>query len=284
MRKIVDTNKYKGDKVHLEYFYESLEDFFENCSKIDEKAGGNRGEDLQSVSREKEKFKGLTNQQIDETKWGYANGITEMEKLGAGLEFVNGGSKFTYKWDEYDGDDMSMERYYEGMPSMRKRFRTAGDNTGRFVDIYVNIVENANVNYKKMLWKTYAVMKIIDELESMGIRTSLSLAMNSEDSGTYTHDGRMLSIETQYIEVKVKEYDDPANLGLFCSVMSPWFFRHWVFQHFASKYKARWGLGRARGLDKDGLLKDKFYIDTGECLSKESAEEKIKSVSEALNS
>jgi hypothetical protein len=278
MRTITKTNT----GVELEHRYETMEHFLESCVTVDAEAGGKREMLNDHLNSDRKSFRGLSIQEIKDTVYGYAKGVDELVKL-TGIETITGGSKFVYKWDEYDGDDMSMERYYEGMPSMRKRYRTSGNNTGRFVDIYVNICENAGTNYEDMLWKTYASVKIIDELESMGIRTSLYAATKSNNSGVIKHEGGTRQVKSEYVEVKVKDYNSPVNLGLFCSVLSPWFFRYWFFAHTMAKYSAYDSLGSADKIGKKGE-QGSIYIDNRECLSQKSAEEKIKSVSEMLNS
>lgn len=214
---------------------------------------------------------GLNKAQIDAHKYHYKPGLKNLTDIKD--DVTVGGSKKTYKWDENDGDDMSMERYYEGMPAMRKRCKTEGTGTGRFVTIHCNISENCHVTHKEMCNKTAACVSIVDFLENLGYRVSVNLTAYSGNPGSYkgTH------IDTLLIDVVIKKPEEMLNKPLLLTALSPWMFRHHMFKFWHANFQMRWGLGKALRLEKEDTPTD-IYIDNGECLCEEDIDRKVKEI------
>jgi hypothetical protein len=269
----------KNRKTYFHDSFESIEEFYSAvAAEPIEPTTGDSATALRGLSCDNESFRGLSNKKILEYKHGYPEGVEALSLLPE-LNIKKGGVKYAHKWDDNDGDDMSLERYYDGMACMRKRYKTTGDNQqGRFVEIKVKIDENCDVNYKKMLWKTYTACRIIDQLEDQGIRVKVTICMRSDIYWS--------GIDVAVLDIVVKDFNQPLNISLLANVCSPWFFRYWVFMYIAkTKPLTGTGYGTANAFATSGWSgdeitdrKDLIQIDTGQCLSGDSAEEFIKAL------
>ena len=75
----------------------------------------------------------------------------------------------------------------------------------------------------------------------------------------------------------LKKHEDCLNKGLILNGISPWFFRYFMFAHQKGHYKNGPGMGRAVPMELE-QTKENIIINHGECLTKESADEKIKQI------
>lgn len=243
--------------------YSCLIDFYNQLSNYI----NNPGYDQLSTDPE---FTGLPKDEIEKSKFGYSKGLEILDQLPDVDYFA--GSTIAYKYSETDGDDLNIDRFLDGMPALRQRTRVNGLNTGRFVDIYINIGENCNVGFEDMLFKTYATVKIADQLESKGIRCNIKIAVSSN---IHYKSGKRA---VDYTEIQIKDYNETLNIALLCNVTSPWFFRRFIFQELTGKYLTETGIASSIELtnyfSQTKQLPDcnnAIIIDNGQCLSFESA-------------
>lgn len=256
----------------LIYEYDNITDFYEDA--LNPAPEGNAS-DLQShLEEENPHFRGLSTEEIKKSKYCYLKGLDNLKELDLNLSL--GGSKRKYIYDEFDGDDMNYDRLLDGFPAMRKRIKTHGIGSGRLVNIYVVISENCNIGYSEMLNKAYTAMQIVDLLEGIGYRVAIYACGSTMDSWGTWRDEKGVRYE---VRVCLKKHEDSLNKGLILNGISPWFFRYYLFAHQKGRYKNGPGMGHATVLNLK-QTKENIVINHGECLSKESAESKIKEIKE----
>jgi len=197
-------------------YYNSLSEFYDDVKNVDRHQYFDY-----MLNSDRAEFTGLSLSKINQSKFTYDLGVDALKKLVDVTIEKDEKMKF---WNQFDGYDIDIDRMYEGMDFLldtRKQKKQP-----KTVDLFVNITEGVDVSYKAMLNKTYAALKIIDHLESLGIRTALYASIAStEILGT----GKSkLRGEQYYIEICLKNHSDSVNMGALCTAISPWFFRHWV--------------------------------------------------------
>lgn len=253
--------------VRLEFVFNSIEDFYESAVTIDpERADRRRFYDHMTFDSLTDHWVGLSLDNIKKYKYGYTPGINKLEEMKEDLHIV-GASSFQTKWDTLDGEEMSMDRFYDERPFLSKRVRKHGFLNGKFIKIYVNIDEHCGISYEEMLNKTYTVVSIIDYLESMGYRTEVFAICQSLDLGT--RDGNYIS-ET-YIEVPIKQMDAILNISLLLTTLSPWFFRYWCLLLYLANAKTFEGMGRPARIPQSSKIGE-LRIGTEQCLDEESSQ------------
>ena len=262
-----DTNKL----ISFKFF--SLADFYKTVS---EKIGSTK-ESTKKLSMVKggspRSFYGASYSQIQERMYSWVEGVSMLKNL-ASVELTTT-KQWVKTWNEDDGDDMDMERYYNDMPFLQKRVKSLGVKSrgNRIQKIIVNLTENANIGASEMLWKTYTAVKLCDEFESQGIRCEVVAV---EACAGVDDDNRSL-----LAEIPIKSADEPINTSLLCTVLSPWFFRHWIFQLETTQVKnVDSSLGSARSLTTNDIpdLENCIVINKGMALSKTSANNFLKGV------
>lgn len=258
--------------VNLTYKYDSITKFYEDA--LHPTPEGNIQDTQNYLETEFESFRGMDIANIKKNQYGYTKGLKDLAKLELNLSL--GGSKRDYKWDELDGDDMNYDRLMEGFPAMKKRIKTHGIGSGRLINVYVVISENCNIGAEEMLNKAYTAIQIVDLLEGLGYRVAVySCDSINDSSGTYKGETGV----RYEVHVCLKRHEDSLNKGLILNGISPWFFRYYFFAHQKGRYKNGWGMGRAVPLDLK-QTKENIVINHGQCLSKDSAERKIKQIRE----
>lgn len=258
--------------VNLTYKYDSITKFYEDA--LHPTPEGNIQDTQNHLETEFESFRGMDIANIKKNQYGYTKGLKDLAKLELNLSL--GGSKRDYKWDELDGDDMNYDRLMEGFPAMKKRIKTHGIGSGRLINVYVVISENCNIGAEEMLNKAYTAIQIVDLLEGLGYRVAVySCDSTNDSSGTYKGETGV----RYEVHVCLKRHEDSLNKGLILNGISPWFFRYYFFAHQKGRYKNGWGMGRAVPLDLK-QTKENIVINHGQCLSKDSAEQKIKQIRE----
>ena len=258
--------------VNLTYKYDSITKFYEDA--LHPTPEGNIQDTQDHLETEFESFRGMDIANIKKNQYGYTKGLKDLAKLELNLSL--GGSKRDYKWDELDGDDMNYDRLMEGFPAMKKRIKTHGIGSGRLINVYVVISENCNIGAEEMLNKAYTAIQIVDLLEGLGYRVAVySCDSTNDSSGTYKGETGV----RYEVHVCLKRHEDSLNKGLILNGISPWFFRYYFFAHQKGRYKNSWGMGSAVPLDLK-QTKENIVINHGQCLSKDSAERKIKQIRE----
>lgn len=258
--------------VNLTYKYDSITKFYEDA--LHPTPEGNIQDTQNHLETEFESFRGMDIANIKKNQYGYTKGLKDLAKLELNLSL--GGSKRDYKWDELDGDDMNYDRLMEGFPAMKKRIKTHGIGSGRLINVYVVISENRNIGAEEMLNKAYTAIQIVDLLEGLGYRVAVySCDSTNDSSGTYKGETGV----RYEVHVCLKRHEDSLNKGLILNGISPWFFRYYFFAHQKGRYKNGWGMGSAVPLDLK-QTKENIVINHKQCLSKDSAERKIKQIRE----
>lgn len=256
--------------IRLAYKYDSITDFYRACDTC------TKNGDINHYNRISEAddpdFRGLSCEEIYKSMYSYTKGIELLRNID--LTSSIGGSSRQYKYDEFDGDDLNYDRLLDGFPAMRKRIRKSGSGVGKFIDIYINISELCNVTYPQLLNKAYTAVKLIDFLENNGFRVAVYSCDYTRDIFGHYEDESDVFYE---VEVCLKKHEDSLSLGLILTGISPWFFRYHMFKHQCSHYIPSFGLGKAAYCTREANA-NIIIIDNGECLTKESANQKIENI------
>jgi hypothetical protein len=252
--------------------YESLADFYD-AAKVGDYAAANRMTRRVGISKnasgETERFvtfahfAGRSFYDALALRWGFPDGAAKIAELPE-IQAAATGRSFRRVWAEDDGDDLSVERMDAGLPCLRKRVPQLGRTGPRCALVCVNVAELANVDWEKMLWKTYAVCRLVDDYERQGVRCEVDIYKYSTDSFRNYDDG--------LIRIRLKRADEPLNISLLAAATAPWFFRWWMFiHHNENNPDMRSGVGFAASID--GLVPEgAIVMNPRTCLSKWQAE------------
>jgi len=253
----------------VNFIFDDLDDFYREAEILE--PTGNKELFEKFGQRPDKYFVGLSKEDCLKYKYSYEPGMEKLEEIQD--DFNLGSSTVTWRWDDQDGDYMDMERAYEGQPFLRRRVRKVGNNTGKFVTVHINLSEPGMVGHKQMSIKAYTAANIINKLQSMGYAVEVRVLDVAKGCGTL-NDKR---IDVLRLSIPVKKFDEPLNMSLLLTCVSPWMMRKWMFQFEAAKVKMSSGMGGAGRFGEEDNLSN-IYIETGECLSKESAKNKIESI------
>lgn len=261
------------EELNLNININSLDEFYRECDNIE---GGNPYEIDNIENNDDPSFRGLSLEKIHSSKYSYTEGLENLKKIEKDINL--GGRKHKYKYDDSDGDDMNFDRYIEGLPNLKKRIPTHGVGTGKFVKLYISICENCWCSAKALMIRAYTAMRIIDMLESQGYRVQISAYADNENPGTLNGQ----KVKYLGVEVVIKKFEDPLIKGQVLTAISPWFFRYWMFKFWNAKFMMNWGYGHSiRPIKKEST--SDIYIQTGEALTEEDAEETIKRIKELFD-
>ena len=261
------------EELNLNININSLDEFYRECDNIE---GGNPYEIERIEEDDDVGFRGLSLEEIHSSKYSYTEGLENLKKIEKDINL--GGRKHKYKYDDSDGDDMNFDRYIEGLPSLKKRIPTHGVGTGKFVKLHISISENCWCSAKALMIRAYTAMRIIDMLESQGYRVQISAYADNENPGTLNGQ----KVKYLGVEVVIKKFEDPLIKGQVLTAISPWFFRYWMFKFWNAKFMMNWGYGHSiRPIKKEST--SDIYIQTGEALTEEDAEETIKRIKELFD-
>lgn len=261
------------EELNLNININSLDEFYRECDNIE---GGNPYEIDNIENNDDPSFRGLSLEKIHSSKYSYTEGLENLKKIEKDINL--GGRKHKYKYDDSDGDDMNFDRYIEGLPSLKKRIPTHGVGTGKFVKLHISICENCWCSAKALMIRAYTAMRIIDILESQGYRVQISAYADNENPGTLNGQ----KVKYLGVEVVIKKFEDPLIKGQVLTAISPWFFRYWMFKFWNAKFMMNWGYGHSiRPIKKEST--SDIYIQTGEALTEEDAEETIKRIKELFD-
>ena len=256
------------EELNLNININSLDEFYRECDNIE---GGNPYEIEKIENNDDPGFRGLSLEKIHSSKYSYTEGLENLKKIEKDINL--GGRKHKYKYDDSDGDDMNFDRYIEGLPSLKKRIPTHSVGTGKFVKLHISICENCWCSAKAFMIRAYTAMRIIDMLESQGYRVQISAYADNENPGTLNNQ----KVKYLGVEVVIKKFEDPLIKGQVLTAISPWFFRYWMFKFWNAKFMMNWGYGHSiRPIKKEST--SDIYIQTGEALTEEDAEETIKRI------
>jgi len=248
---------------HIKIFIPSVDKFYIESNIVEstgDQANWNRENSENNYS---ESWVGIPFNQLDKHKYTYKEGLEQLKKLE--IDLALGGSKKRYRWNENDGDTVSMERLYESMPAMLQRIKQLGEGVGKFITIHACIGENCMISAKKLLHRAYTVMQLVDLIESLGYRIAVHAYIDVNQPGYYN--GAL--IKSLNVEVVVKAFNEPMNKGLILTCISPWFFRHHMFKFWCAKFMMNSGFGHTYDpsyVDDN----ENIYIRQGQCLKENS--------------
>lgn len=249
------------------HYYDSLSDFYRDIRNV-----ADHPEFDEQLLKDRPYFTGLSLSEIMESKYSYQPGVERIRKMAEVK--VEADVKIRF-FDSFDGYDIDIDRMYSDLDFLinSKRIR----KRPKTMDIFINITESRAVDYASMLNKTYACLRIVDHLESLGVRTAVNVCMPVTPYYGKRH--RNGNGNPFYIEIKVKNYSDSVNLGALCTAISPWFFRHWVFA---------WVVGHDKKIDTSGIGyvtpmppdegRNGILINTGQCRTISDANNFIESL------
>lgn len=215
------------------------------------------------------KWMGATIRELNERKFAWEEGakkLSDLPELG-GVQT----SQKSKIWHWEEGDYQSKWRDDEGLPSFRKRVKRAGKSRwGAVAKVRFNAAESYSVEANQMLWKVYAICRIVDDLESKGIRCEVIFETRAKEVDLSNPQ------RDTVVTIPVKEANEPLNLGLLATVCSPWFFRYWILGLYDQTYtNLHWAHGYPKKIEPD---EESITINSGECLSKREAEKFIKNL------
>lgn len=243
--------------------YDNISAFFEDL-----KDHHNNPDFPKRFSNDNKSFTGLSLSDIQKFRYSYPFGVEKLRQM-QDVKFEKP-VKVRY-YDSFDGYDIDIDRMQEGMDFLVNTRKVR--KLPKAIDIVVNVAENCYIGYESMLHKTYAALKITDQLETAGVRVAVWVAFSSEDSGRNTEKNRW---EDAYVEICVKQYADPVNLGALCTTISPWFMRHWILLWLTSRWPiTAAGMGQAVAIPANMKRPGTITIESGECLSANSANQFI---------
>lgn len=216
---------------------------------------------------------GATEQEIQDRRFSWPAGVEKLEQLPE-MHIHAARTKRARRWSMDDGDDMHMERFLDGRPFMRQRYKanTGPKHAGRIQRIRINTGESAEVSAHAMLWKTYAAARLVDILERQGTRCEVLSCCSARQSFDY-------GARNYALQITVKRPEQPLNLAAITATTAPWFLRWHILNHIQTHHDARPGSGKPRKLPEDPAALD---IETGECLCKAAAERWILEAQERI--
>lgn len=231
-------------------------------------------------------FRGLPLAEIQNHKYQYPKPL-EFIKNGLNINLNFGFNSKKYEFNEFDGDDMNFDRFIDGFPAFSKRVTKHNNKRiGKVINIFVNIAENCNISAEQLLSKAKFTIKLIDYLESCNFRTQVYCMTACSDYGKFSDYEGYVNFGTK---ICIKKAEDNCNLNLIYNLISPWFFRYYLFLVQVKSYRASYGLGCAEPLHKvfDDIPEKSditnIIIDKEECLDEEGIDKKIKQLQKIYN-
>lgn len=248
----------------------SLNDLYFEALKLD--STGDSYEHKRQLTIDDSSWVGITTSEIEKAKWVYPREIKKQS-----FEDLNllGKTEYFKYFNDEDGEDMSMERYYESLPALIQRKRKKGKNFGKFVKILVNVGEPCYVGVQEMVTKAMACVNMADIFESFGIRTEISAVFPVKNSGSYNGQ----SIDTLITTIPIKKFEHSMNKQLIATTLSPWMLRYWILALMAAKTNPSYGYGQPYNITPK---EDEIYIGTGHMLNEGAATTKIKKLTNQI--
>jgi hypothetical protein len=209
---------------------------------------------------------------IKQHKWGNKEGLKELRKVMEKFDLI-GGSTFKNKWDELDGDDMDMDRMYDDIPFLKKRIRHVGHNSGKFININIDIGVVSHITKEQLIYKAYHITALVDYIEQLGYRTCIILWNRGSHRGSYK------GVQMKYTTMKVvlKKENEPLNLSLLLTVVSPWMHRYWFFKFWCSKCIMNFGFGSSTGEQTKSNMND-IWINSYDFINEDDTKERMENL------
>lgn len=290
----MDVEGSNPNDVRIHYRFSSIIEFYSQALNVSPDGNPESHEIYRRMKEEEEEeeerrweWTGLENwgslkdtnaaiEEIMKRRFTYRKGIQQLQKEAQSM--VQGFKRKVYKWNELDGDDLSMERLRDHLPAMRKRTYDQGNKFGNFISLCFMGGVTANVSSERMRIKTGTAIKLINFFESIGKRVEVILFYKSSYSGQW----RNKQVNPLVIEILVKRFTDPMNIGLINTALSPWTFRYWKFLFMDAKFHGDSGRGFSKDITEEDITFRKgshpIIINTYDCLSQEESDQFIKNV------
>jgi hypothetical protein len=213
-----------------------------------------------SVLNSKANFIGIENKDIEKYKYSYPLGVQLLNNIKFDLPEQKRRIKY---YNQIDGYDINVERLFDERDYLLNK-KNIYDS--KIVNIYVNLSVPYTLSYENMLNKTKTVISICDYLEQQGISTNVFSC-----AYLLAHDNKKTEI---IYEIKIKDSNEPINIGLLATSISPWFLRYWVFLHLTSYYNIiKSSIGEVKFFNRDDF--NGILIDSMDCTSKLKSEQFI---------
>lgn len=177
------------------------------------------------------------------------------------------------RFDEFDGDDICLDRLRSGAPFWRttRREETAGPQT---VTLAIDVAANWKTPARAISWRGMAGILVAELLEAAGVRVELWAVSRTADA--YENgDGRIVA-------VKVKASDAPLDTVALVNSTAGWFFRSFIFESLRDSpfgETATGHLGIPKTPDKDEVSAAtgvEFDAVVSDCLNKYSCLEIVR--------
>lgn len=188
------------------------------------------------------------------------------------------------RFDEFDGDEIDLDRLRGGQPFWRTTNKRRVKAPPR-VSIICNIAANCSTNHKSILWRGAAMLSLALRLEQAGYKTELWSCESgsqvwSEEEGNKQVDS--------FAAVRLKGFTDPIDQISVINAASGWYFRTLYFDMFYAleNHHANCGLGRSVGMgDNIKYLspREQHRVIIENVFSKDEAVKLIKSSVEAID-
>jgi hypothetical protein len=243
------------------HYYNSLGEFYADVQNV------NKCELFEEyIINDSPGWMGLSLIDIHKSKFSYPLGV---EKLSHFKDFQVEKDITVKYWNQFDGYDIDVDRMMDNLDFLLDNHKRK--SLPKTMDIYVNIGETNGVDYEEMLCKTYAAIKVIDRLESLGVRCAV-YACNAFKTACHQSKNEELG----YLEICIKQHADALNLGALCTAISPWIFRYWFLLYTIGRYPDLTpGISRRAPMPAD--LKG-MIIESGSCLTTQTANKFIESI------
>lgn len=251
--------------------FDSVDDFYQNSILTED---GNRVKWQEfDTFQDGAEWVGANSGEIISRKYGWEEGSERAKNL-VDLSFPPRTDKFQKVWTDDDGDDGDYERFLNELPCLykrKKKFASSSIKSG-IMKVRVAIGERYNVRAEHMLMKCAAASRIVDELETMGVRCEVWAETNQRNAVEYRY--RLKS------KTCIKRAEEPLNLSLVSNCLSSWFFRNSFFKVASANVKSSSGMGASEKIEKED--DDEIIINYGECLTEHSANEFIIKLGERI--
>lgn len=259
------------------FSFSSISDFYKEATILENTGHSSRFEIYSTFSSSWADSVDYSKEFIKKVQWGDKEGLKEMKKIDRDLDII-GRSSFIDKWDYSDGMDINMERLYDDIPFLKRRIRTIGNNNGKFITLNIDISIPACVPDYQIRHKALSIISFIDYLETLGFRLEIILYCNSKGQGNYNY----VDMPFTTTKIVLKKAEEPLNLPLMLTAISPWMLRYWMFMLWCAKFKPDYGFGCPTDETKDheqGII----WINNYDCLHEQSTIETFNTIKKSFN-
>lgn len=185
------------------------------------------------------------------------------------------------------GSVVNMDAYLSGVPENMMEFPIIEEAT-KFINLLIEVGENAYVSSQQMVNKAIAVASIVDDLENSGYRVGITVCDLNGFNKSYTTGSELNTYSSALVTaIKIKDYHQPLSIGQLIGCCYPSFLRGLIFAHFYGIFKRVGGppSGKGRNLvgeDVRVVLKEISDPDTVYIPNSDTAGGNLSTVESAL--